>query len=156
MSKIAICYLFSALLAFGATVPKAVQRSGAGVSAQGDAAIENAIKAKLAKSKIGADHFKVRVQGGIAYWEGSTDVIQHKGAATRMAKTAGAKAVVNNITIGQAAREQAKARLKSARKPAKVKRGDPRSEPRSESRNTVMAEPRSAPRSEPRAAVIRH
>lgn len=76
-----------------------------------DAAIEQAIKAKLAKSKIGADHFTVKVHNGIAVWEGKTDVMQHKGAATRMAKTAGATAVVNNIQISEAARKKAADRL---------------------------------------------
>lgn len=76
-----------------------------------DAQIEQTIRMKLAKSKIGKDGFKVRVQNGVAYWEGSTDVIQHKGAATRMAKTAGATAVVNHIQISEAARRKAAQRL---------------------------------------------
>ena len=42
-----------------------------------DAEIEATIKAKLAKSKIGKDGFTVRVQGGIAYWEGRpSDVLE--------------------------------------------------------------------------------
>jgi hypothetical protein len=77
-----------------------------------DATIEQTIRMKLAKSKIGADKFTVRVQNGVAYWEGKTDVIQHKGAATRMAKTAGAVAVVNHIQISDAARRRAADRLK--------------------------------------------
>jgi osmotically-inducible protein OsmY len=72
-----------------------------------DAAIEQKIRAKLAKSKIGADGFKIKVQNGVAYWDGKTDVIQHKGSATRMAKTAGAVAVVNKIQISDAARNKA-------------------------------------------------
>lgn len=72
-----------------------------------DSAIEQKIRMKLAKSKIGADKFTIKVQNGVAYWEGKTDVIQHKGAATRMAKTAGAVAVVNNIQISDAARRKA-------------------------------------------------
>jgi len=79
-----------------------------------DATIEQAIRMKLAKSKVGKDGFTVRVQNGIAYWEGKTDVIQHKGAATRMAKTAGASAVVNHIQISEAARRKAAQRLKGA------------------------------------------
>ena len=38
-------------------------------------------------------------KNGIATWTGATSVMQHKGAATRMAKTAGATQVVNNIKI---------------------------------------------------------
>ena len=55
-----------------------------------DEEIEATIKAKLAKSKIGKDGIQVHVKNGIATWTGSTVVMQHKGAATRMAKSAGA------------------------------------------------------------------
>ena len=55
-----------------------------------DSQIEAAIRARLAKSKINADHFTVHVQGGVATLEGRTDVIQHKGVATRLAKSGGA------------------------------------------------------------------
>jgi osmotically-inducible protein OsmY len=89
-----------------------------------DAAIEQMIRAKLAKSKIGADHFTVKVQGGIAYWEGKTDVVQHKGAATRMAKTAGATAVVNNIQISDAAKRKAASGLTGGTPRATVKHSD--------------------------------
>jgi hypothetical protein len=64
-----------------------------------DEEIEATIKAKLAKSKIGKDGLQVHVKNGIATWTGSTTVMQHKGAATRMAKTAGATQVVNNIKV---------------------------------------------------------
>ena len=94
-----------------------------------DAQIEAAIRAKLAKSKIAADHLQVHVQGGVATWEGRTDVIQHKGTATRMAKTAGAVAVNNHIQISDAAREKAASNLESGRRRVQVKRGDARSEP---------------------------
>ncbi|HYL35676.1 MAG TPA: BON domain-containing protein [Bryobacteraceae bacterium] len=66
-----------------------------------DAQIEATIKAKLAKSKIGRDGFQVHVKDGVATWTGATSVMQHKGAATRMAKTAGAIRVVNNIKISE-------------------------------------------------------
>jgi len=64
-----------------------------------DAEIEATIRTKLAKSKIGKDGFTVHVKNGIATWQGSTAVVQHKGAATRMAKTSGAIQVVNNIKV---------------------------------------------------------
>jgi hypothetical protein len=112
------------------TVKTAAPRSSS-APALSDAQIENAIKAKLAKSKIGADHFKVRVQGGVAYWEGTTDVIQHKGSATRMAKSAGARAVVNNITISEAARQKAASNLATGRRRAQIKRSEDRGEARS-------------------------
>jgi osmotically-inducible protein OsmY len=69
-----------------------------------DAEIEQKIRTKLAKSKIGRDGFVPKVHGGVVTWEGHTAVPQHKGAATRMAKTSGAVRVVNNIQISEGAR----------------------------------------------------
>ena len=66
-----------------------------------DTEIEATIKAKLAKSKIGKEGFQVHVKDGVATWTGTTSVMQHKGAATRMAKTAGAIKVVNNIKVSE-------------------------------------------------------
>jgi hypothetical protein len=110
------------------TPPPKKAPAPAGTSAQQDRDIEAAIRAKLAKSKVGKDGFKVRVQGGIAYWEGSTEVVQHKGTATRMAKSAGAKAVVNNIKVSDAAKAKASDNLDQGRRRAQVKRSDPRTE----------------------------
>lgn len=107
------------------TAPKRTP-TPAGTSAQEDKQIEANIRAKLAKSKIGKDKFTVRVQGGIAYWEGATDVVQHKGSATRMAKTAGAKSVVNNIKVSDAGKEKAAGNLDEGRRRAQVKRSEPR------------------------------
>jgi hypothetical protein len=102
----------------------------ASAGAQDDVRIEQAIKAKLGKSKIGKDGFTVRVQGGVAYWEGNTDVVQHKGSATRMAKTAGAKRVVNNIKVSDAAKAKASEGLDQGRRRAQVVRGEKRSQVR--------------------------
>jgi len=88
--------------------------------------VERTIREKLAKSKIGKDGFTVRVQGGVAYWEGNTTVVQHKGAATRMAKTAGARAVVNNIKVSDAAKQKAAENLEQGRRRAQIKRGETR------------------------------
>lgn len=66
-----------------------------------DAEIEATIKAKLAKSKIGKDGFQVHVKDRVATWSGTTTVMQHKGAATRMAKAAGAIHVLNNIKVSE-------------------------------------------------------
>jgi hypothetical protein len=99
-----------------------------GTSANEDRDIERKIREKLERAKIGQDGFKVRVQGGVAYWEGKTDVVQHKGAATRMAKTAGAKAVVNNIQVSDSAKQKASQNLEQGRRRAQIKRGDPRTE----------------------------
>ncbi|HUB32587.1 MAG TPA: BON domain-containing protein [Bryobacteraceae bacterium] len=95
-----------------------------------DAQLEALIRAKFAKSKINADKFKVSVQGGIATIEGRTDVMQHKGVATRLAKTAGALAVNNHVQLSDAARQKAADNLEQGRRRAQVKRGEPRSAPR--------------------------
>ena len=97
-----------------------------GATASEDVHVESEIRARLAKSVIGEDGFKVRVQGGVAYWDGTTDVVQHKGAATRMAKSAGAKKVVNNIKIGDAAKQKAAGNLEQGRRRVQIKRSDPR------------------------------
>ena len=76
-----------------------------------DAQIERTIKAKFARSKINVEHFTVSVQNGIATVEGKTNVIQHKGVATRLAKTGGALAVQNHIQISEEARAKAAAKL---------------------------------------------
>jgi osmotically-inducible protein OsmY len=93
-----------------------------------DAALEREIRAKLAKSKIGGDGFQVHVQGGVATLEGKTDVIQHKGVATHLAKSAGAVAVKNQIQISDAARQKAAKNLETGRRRAQIKRGEARSE----------------------------
>jgi hypothetical protein len=122
-----------------AAVPQtaaAHQRPAAGSTAKreparpklSDSQLEAAIRAKFAKSKINADKFTVRVQGGVATIEGKTDVVQHKGVATRMSKTAGAVAVNNHVRISDAAREKAAGNLEQGRRRAQIKRGDARSE----------------------------
>jgi osmotically-inducible protein OsmY len=83
-----------------------------------DAVIERNIKAKLAKSKMAAtEHFTVSVHSGVATFEGKTNVIQHKGVATRMAKSSGAVAVQNNIQVSDAAKAKAAAKLANYRMP---------------------------------------
>ena len=99
-----------------------------GTNSSQDKELEGAIRAKLAKSKIGKDGFTIRVQGGVAFWDGSTNVVQHKGAATRMAKSAGVKRVVNNIKVSDAAKESASANLDQGRRRAQVKRSEARSQ----------------------------
>ena len=81
-----------------------------------DAAIEQSIHTRLARSKIAAEKFQFKVQGGVVTIEGKTNVIQRKGAATRMARAAGATQVVNKIIISDEARQKAAANL--------AKRGD--------------------------------
>lgn len=101
-------FLFAAVLAccpaFAASTSTVSARTAARAGNVSDAQIEATISAKLAKSKIGKDGFKFHVQKGVVTWEGATSVVQHKGSATRMARTAGAMQVVNNIKINGAAR----------------------------------------------------
>src|SRR5882762_6655433 len=99
-------------------------KSTSGNSASNDAAIEKTIRAKLAASKISRNKFEVHVQGGVATLTGKTDVVQHKGVATRLAKTGGAAKVVNKIEVSQAAKEKAASNLESGRRRAQVKRSD--------------------------------
>jgi hypothetical protein len=111
----------------GTPATKASSKASA-APVKSDAEIEKEIRARLAKSKIGAENFKVHVQGGVATFEGKTDVVQHKGVATRLAKSSGAVAVSNHIEISEAAREKAAENLESGRRRAQIKRGDARSE----------------------------
>jgi BON domain len=104
-------------------------KTAARPAAQPDSFIEATIRAKFAKSKINAEKFQVHVQGGVATIEGHTDVVQHKGVATRMAKTGGAVAVNNHIQVSDAAKQKAAANLENGRRRAQVKRGDSRSDP---------------------------
>jgi len=110
-----------------ATTRAASAKPGA-APVKSDAEIEKEIRARLAKSKIGVEKFKVHVQGGVATFEGKTDVVQHKGVATRLARSSGAVAVANHIEISEAAREKAAENLESGRRRAQIKRGDARSE----------------------------
>ncbi len=59
----------------------------------------------------GTEHFTVSVQNGVATFEGKTNVIQHKGVATRIAHSSGAIGVQNHIQISEAAKAAAAAKL---------------------------------------------
>jgi hypothetical protein len=111
--------------------PQTHKRATAGTTPKvSDPDLEKAIRARFARSKIGVNHFTVRVQGGAATIEGKTDVIQHKATATRLARAAGAVTVVNKIQISEAARQSAAANLAKGRRRAQVKRGETRSQTR--------------------------
>jgi hypothetical protein len=125
---------WAAVWAWAGTPPPAPSRTPAPAARAAskpllpDSRLEAAIRAKFAKSKINEDHFTVHVQGGVATIEGKTGVIQHKGVATRMAKTAGAVAVNNHVQISDAAKAKAAANLEEGRRRVQVKRGDPRTD----------------------------
>ncbi|MBI1899376.1 MAG: hypothetical protein HYZ57_16940 [Acidobacteria bacterium] len=108
--------------------PKAAPPAGKPAAAKpvDDASLERAIRARFARSKIAANNFQVRVQVGIATIEGRTAVIQHKGTATRLARAAGARQVVNKVVITDEAREKAAGNLSKGRRRAQVVRSEPR------------------------------
>jgi hypothetical protein len=116
----------TAQLVWGATTPtkSPAKAKTAQTSRISDSDLEKAINAKFAASKISTDKFKAHVEGGVATLEGYTEIVQHKGTATRLAKTAGALAVVNNIEISQAAKDKAQANLDSGRRRAQLKRSE--------------------------------
>src|SRR5262249_23358626 len=106
-----------------------------------DSQIERTMRAKLAKSKLSADHFTFSVSQGVVTIEGTTSVMQHKGVMTRMAKSSGAVAVHNNIRISDAAKAKATANLASGRKAALA----PPAVPASRSSNPSPAPPVAQP-----------
>jgi thymidine phosphorylase len=119
-----------AVAGFAATPPAQKQtaaahaRTGGPAPKVADVELEKAIQARFAKSKIAVNKFQVRVQGGTATIEGRTDVIQHKGTATRLARSAGAVNVVNKVQVSEAARQKAAGQLTSGRRRAQVKRSE--------------------------------
>jgi hypothetical protein len=57
------------------------------------------IQTKFAQSKLRDDRLIVKLEGDTVVLEGWTRVPQHKGAATRVARSAGATKVVNRIEV---------------------------------------------------------
>jgi hypothetical protein len=127
---------FVALLGLGQTKPetkpvapaKAVPAKKAATPAsrpvETDAQIEKAIRQRFAKSKISTDKFEVHVQGGRVTITGATEVLQHKGTATRLARAAGATDVVNKVEPSEAAKNKASGNLAKGRRRAQIKRSD--------------------------------
>lgn len=64
-----------------------------------DQKLVSRIQAKFARSKLREDRFIVKLDGDQVILEGRTPVPQHKGVATRLARSAGAKNVINRIQI---------------------------------------------------------
>jgi hypothetical protein len=57
------------------------------------------LKARLARSKIRQNPIDYKVENRVVTWTGKVAIPQHKGAATRMAKAAGARRVLNQIVV---------------------------------------------------------
>lgn len=106
--------VFTVMLAAPVPAARSTRTTTAQRSAPSDAQIEATIRTKLAKSKIGKDGFRFHVQRGVVTWEGSTNIMQHKGSATRMARAAGAVQVINNIQVSNSAKSKATGNLKKA------------------------------------------
>ena len=115
-----------------ASSPPKQQSAAPGKAVLSDAEVENAIRERLSRSKISKNGFQVRVRNGTAVLEGKTDVSQHKGTATRIARSAGARTVDNRIQLSEAAKQ----------KMADKRRSAPRSEPRRV--QVTRSEPRQA------------
>jgi len=134
MYRLLLSLVLIAMAGFGQTKPAATPAPATAAkkaapaasqhSASDDVTVERAIRAKLARSKISTDKFEVHVQGGIATITGKTNVLQHKGTATRLAKNAGAKQVVNKVEVSDEAKEKASSNLSSGGRRAQVKRSD--------------------------------
>ena len=116
--------LFSLVLALPglwAEAPKTVKAAATGSApaagaTASDSQIESTIRNKFAASKISKNNFQVSVRNGVATLSGRTDIVQHKGTATRIAKAAGARVVENKIQISDAARHKSAENLARARK----------------------------------------
>ncbi len=99
-----------------AEAPKKTQPQAPGAPRWKDAELRKAIEDRFARSAIAADKFKVEVTNGVARITGKTDVIQHKGVATRLARSMGAKQVRNEVEVSEAARKRAVEQLARGRK----------------------------------------
>ena len=86
-------------------------RKEVGQAPRSDSVIEQNFRRRISKSKLNAEHFSISVRQGIAVLEGSTNVLQHKGVATRLARSAGAVGVRNNIQVSREARIKAAGNL---------------------------------------------
>jgi len=122
--KLLVLLLSLSATVFSATPSKVLPaKSKAAIAPRiNDGELERRIRGRFAESKINEDKFTVHVANAIATITGHTNVIQHKGVATRLAKSSGALAVVNNIEISQAAKDKAAKNLASGRQRAQLKR----------------------------------
>ena len=119
MRKAVTLFVAAMLLAAG-SVPAQAQSAQAKPQSKAapkwkDAELKKAVEERLARSAIAVDHFKVEVSDGVVILTGKTDIIQHKGVATRLARAVGAREVRNEIEVSEAARQKAAARLAKAR-----------------------------------------
>lgn len=106
---ICVLSLSAAAVAWAAPPPAAKQKP-----APHDNQLRTAILERFSRSKAAGEHFQVAVQGTTAIITGKTDVVQRKASATRMAKAAGAKEVINKIQVSAAGKAKASEGLRRA------------------------------------------
>lgn len=83
-------------------------KSASSATTKSDADIQSDIQKRLAAApKLKSENISVAVSGGIATFTGTVNNSGSKGGVSSLAKAAGAKKVVNNITV-QAAPKAAK------------------------------------------------
>ena len=120
-ARLVACLCLAANLLLAAPPAPSRAPSAATPRALSDAQIEQDLRARLSRSKLATRKFQFHIQGGVATIEGRTDIIQHKGIMTRMARAAGARLVVNKIEVSEAARQRAAERLDGVRRRATVR-----------------------------------
>ncbi|MBC7925020.1 MAG: BON domain-containing protein [Bryobacteraceae bacterium] len=103
-----ILLVFLSVMALASPVPKTSPT-------RSDTEIEADFKVRMARSKLASDGIQIRVRAGAATLTGRVEVMQHKGNATRMAKSAGAREVHNQIEISAAARKTAIEKMTAGR-----------------------------------------
>ena len=114
--RMATAALFMAAALQPAEAPKRTQPQVQGTPRWKDAELRKAIEERFARSAIAVDKFKVEVSNGVARITGKTDVMQHKGVATRLARSMGAKEIRNEVEVSEAARRKAAEQLAGGRK----------------------------------------
>lgn len=88
-----------------------------GMPVYSDAELEQRIQDRLARAtSLAGETFEVRVSRGVATLEGATGSIPHKAAATRIARNAGARQVVNHIRVDAASRSRSGQQMSRGRR----------------------------------------
>lgn len=104
ISKLTGALLFSAALALGvaaqAPTPKPTKAAKPMPTPKSDSDIQADIQKKItASSKLKAEPISVSVSGGVATFTGTVKNEGNKNSVAGLAKSAGAKSTVNNITV---------------------------------------------------------
>ncbi len=99
---------------------KPAKAAKAAPAPKSDSDIQSCIQTKLAAApKLKTQGFSVAVSGGVATFTGKATNGGSKGGVTGIAKSCGAKSVVNNITVEKAAKAEKAAKPAKPAAPAK-------------------------------------